>query len=321
MKCPSNTSTSSQASTSINDCNVAYCEPVIFSNDNISCIACPIGTYKNETGNHQNQCLPCPLGVTTPDVGNTNIANCARVSCNAGYYRVNETHCNPCVKGEYQDERDQAQCKICPQIDGRPSSTFNIASTNWTDCYPLCEAGYFTSTNRSCSKCPYGRYKNITDLSTSCQACPFNFTTVITGATSLLDCKFSICKKGFYRPTSLYIDCVKCPIGTYKNMSTVEMTNCELCPTNQTTLIEGATYQSRYCISNCPGGQGYSWTSQNCTLCPVGQYKEEAALINVCKYCPTNSTTLKPGSTSCIQSNVHLYQTIMAPRETLKVLF
>ncbi|XP_055875332.1 uncharacterized protein LOC106069146 isoform X3 [Biomphalaria glabrata] len=530
-KCPIHKVTPGEASVSLNDCNITFCEPGYFYNDSSTCYACPIGTYKNASGNNQTQCTPCPSGVTTPGVGSTHIANCTLISCNAGYYRLNETHCSACVKGEYQDERDQAMCKKCPNLDGRPSTTFNIASTNMSDCYPMCpsgmfanktngtsyiclpcsigfyqpnnaslnctscnanyttvttgsnssahclfycqagyeessinsktcvpcqrgfyrpgdhdnrfkscsqcppgnttdgyksvsqsdcnlkkcgpgytissdktcqacprntyqpydlpnttticlncsadhgtvgvasnssddcliscsagyyrvnktcapcergeyqdesdqtqckkcstvydqpsstfnttstnstdcylkcDVGYFTIlTNRSCAKCPYGSYKDNTELSTSCQACPPNLTTVITGAASLQNCTFKICQKGYYRPNSSYVDCVECPIGTYKNVSDVEVTSCYPCPTNKTTLTEGAPSEENFCIPNCPGGQEYSLEFNNCTLCPVGQYKENSTVLNVCKYCEANYTTSGLGATSCIQS-------------------
>ncbi|KAH9498861.1 hypothetical protein Btru_004887 [Bulinus truncatus] len=302
MKCPANKTTPLPASISIDNCNITSCDPGFFSNDNTICLACPIGTYKNNSGNQP--CSDCPQGVTTVNAGSTHADNCSRILCSAGFYRFNDSYCISCPIGEYQNETNQTECKKCPSLSNRPSTTFNTTSTDIRDCYPICQAGYFLNrTERSCLPCPYGTYKNTTDLSETCNECPANLTTGSIAANNSNDCRFSICSKGHYRPSSLYVSCIKCPVGTYKNVSSVQQADCFQCPDNKTTLVEGATSQEKYCITNCPEGQQFSLTENNCSACPVGQYREDSTVLNVCKYCPTNQTTLSPGATTCIQSS------------------
>ncbi|KAH9504085.1 hypothetical protein Btru_067690 [Bulinus truncatus] len=86
------------------------------------------------------------------------------------------------------------------------------------------------------------------DLSETCNKCPANLTTGSIAANNSNDCRFSICDKGHYRPSSLYDSCIKCPVGTYKNVSSVQQADCFQCPDNKTTLVKVATNEEKYCI-------------------------------------------------------------------------
>lgn len=44
--------------------------------DNVSCIACPVNTYKSNTG--KNECTPCPVGTFSP-IGSTSPDECMRI--------------------------------------------------------------------------------------------------------------------------------------------------------------------------------------------------------------------------------------------------
>ena len=56
-------------------CDVSvHCEPGFYSSDNSTCTACPIGTFKNQSGN--DACSPCHKDFTTDNIARTEESEC-----------------------------------------------------------------------------------------------------------------------------------------------------------------------------------------------------------------------------------------------------
>ncbi|XP_059167128.1 proprotein convertase subtilisin/kexin type 5-like [Physella acuta] len=300
VPCPANHTTISGGSTHKNNCSVVYCAPGFYSSDNKSCLACDVGFYKSTPGNEA--CTQCPANWTTHEIASNSISQCSLVLCPLGYVRLNNSQCRPCEKGSYQNGSSQTQCTHCGPINGYNTSTNNTASQNESYCFPVCPEGKIVNiSTRSCDQCPYGSYKSHSGLDTFCTRCKDGWTTGVLGATSEDACKIEICDKGFYRPNSTAA-CKKCPFGTYQDQRDFkEVGECKKCQDNETTLMEGATSLAS-CIPLCKAGQEYNLISNNCTSCPVGQYKGENDLPSVCKYCLQNETTSSHGAVRCISS-------------------
>ncbi|CAL1528983.1 unnamed protein product [Lymnaea stagnalis] len=304
-KCDQGYTTQGVQSQSQADCYIV-CPPGSYRNESSNtCSVCPKGTYQELNSTVVN-CTSCSGNFSTLTENSTNRTDCL-ISCPAGYFRSTRENCSPCPLGQYQNELDQTSCHKCGLVNGYNSTTYEISSTEETYCFPLCASGnYLIKANRSCVKCPYGSYKTRNDeLKEGCIACSKNFTTIIMGATSIDDCKYGICKKGYHRPNSTSFNCTKCPIGTYQNRTDVlAVSMCMECSGGKTTLVEGASDEDKYCIDNCPAGQQYELATKNCTLCPIGQYKPADAVLNICRHCPADKTTVILGSTECIDGLV-----------------
>ena len=63
-----------------------------------SCDACPIGTYKNVSGNMP--CTQCPVNTITKDAGSQHISDC---HCLPGYFaNTDGVNCVPCDVNTYK---------------------------------------------------------------------------------------------------------------------------------------------------------------------------------------------------------------------------
>ena len=51
-----------------------FCEAGFYSDNNITCLPCPIGTYKDARGNEE--CTPCTGDVTTETTGSDQASDC-----------------------------------------------------------------------------------------------------------------------------------------------------------------------------------------------------------------------------------------------------
>uniref|UniRef100_A0A2C9KXV0 EGF-like domain-containing protein n=1 Tax=Biomphalaria glabrata TaxID=6526 RepID=A0A2C9KXV0_BIOGL len=161
-------------------------------------------------------------------------------SCSPGF-ALNGS-CVECKQGYWNNGNASMgfePCQKCPDN----LTTESTGATDAENCsIILCGAGYFVSTpNRTCIKCPHGRYKNTTDRSESCILCPPDFTTEMTGATSLQDCiLISDCPPGKYKTSPS--QCSICPKGSYSSSPASE--TCQSCESPLTTNNSGSTSES-----------------------------------------------------------------------------
>ncbi|KAI0230172.1 hypothetical protein LSAT2_019429 [Lamellibrachia satsuma] len=80
-----------------------------------SCAPCPQGFYKSDKNDADKfgNCTVCPVDLITDSIGATNIDNCTRGNCSAGYKTVKHK-CIPCPMGTYQPQRWNDTCMDCP---------------------------------------------------------------------------------------------------------------------------------------------------------------------------------------------------------------
>ncbi|RUS91381.1 hypothetical protein EGW08_000898, partial [Elysia chlorotica] len=221
-----------------------------------------------------------------------------------GYYRPNTRNCSPCALGQYQDVPNLSSCRSCGTMGGFESTTLNIASTNETDCLPKCKKGFsLNMAQRTCNKCPIGKFKDDIDLLAPCSPCPEGLTTNREGATSSTDCSFEICPKGSFRPANEQ-QCTVCDYGFYQQFSNATIvTSCTPCPGGNTTLVKGAASPD-LCVSSCTAGSAYSVARRACVDCPIGQYRRAGINPPWCIYCSDGTTTTSTGSASCVSTPV-----------------
>ncbi|XP_077977609.1 uncharacterized protein LOC144433174 [Glandiceps talaboti] len=75
MPCPFGFTTNGTGSTSVDDCNILFCNIGWYYNvDTNACEKCPVGTYNPFT--HQETCVSCPDGYTTDREGALYISDC-----------------------------------------------------------------------------------------------------------------------------------------------------------------------------------------------------------------------------------------------------
>ncbi|GFN98237.1 signal peptide, cub and egf-like domain-containing protein 3 [Plakobranchus ocellatus] len=269
----------------------------------MTCLPCPVGTYKTGRGNQE--CTPCAENVTTESVASKMESDCYLMTCPLGYFRSSPRFCSACAVGEYQDVAGLTSCKSCGTIDGFEGSTFGSASIAETDCFPKCGQGlYLNETERTCNSCPIGQFKDAVSLATLCNPCPSGLTTNQEGATSLKDCSFSICPSGSFRAANER-DCTECDYGYYQPLSNANIvTSCIPCPNGRTTLNKGATSQD-FCVPVCPGGSAYNVAAGDCVECTIGYYRPAGINPPWCSLCPSGTTTISTGSTSCVAITVN----------------
>ncbi|CAE1277996.1 unnamed protein product [Acanthosepion pharaonis] len=188
--CPDPTfTTASNGSGTVQQCNVVNCQPGNeFNKATNTCVACPIGTYQNKTGDHP--CETCPKNFITATVGVSNIFDCSVLHCSPGYYNQSTDSCRPCAKGTFKSQSGNTPCKSC----SNPAYTTPLTgSTSDINCTVVnCQPGYrFNNTADTCVACPIGTYQNkIGDH--PCEDCPKHFITATEGTSNISDC--SVCK-------------------------------------------------------------------------------------------------------------------------------
>ena len=159
------------------------------------------GQWQNLDG--QSRCKVCADGTYAPTVGSTSCKD----DCGAGSYINDEkTACSLCIKGRYQDLKDQQSCKIC--VDGTYAPT--VGSTSYKD---DCGAGFYITADKSaCSACEFGQYQDLEDQSTCRNDCSAgSYITADRTACSL-------CAFGQYQDQSGQSECKNdCEIGFYAN--------------------------------------------------------------------------------------------------------
>ncbi|XP_069124135.1 uncharacterized protein [Argopecten irradians] len=215
------------------------------------CVNCAVGTYKNgETcelcpvgefsdSEKQTTCQSCPAGTTTKAQGSTTSSHCFTFCPIGQFYSKEKQGCSDCSIGYYQDEAGQVSCKSCPN----GQMTTDLGADSQDLCTYACGLGEeltISGTETKCLPCQKGTYRDSVDL-LACAPCPYSYTTLTTGANSLLDCSIVECPAGQYRNSTN--SCVICPRGTYQPET--GQSSCHTCGKGMTTVHPGSTSSSQ----------------------------------------------------------------------------
>ncbi|GFS23418.1 signal peptide, CUB and EGF-like domain-containing protein 3 [Elysia marginata] len=288
-RCPDNTTTAAEASRTAAACSVVFCEAGFFSNDNVTCVPCVVGTYKSDRGNQQ--CTPCTNDVTTDSIGSKQKSDCYLKLCGKGQYRNSSNICQDCSPGFYQNETGQTTCRKCP--DGYTS--LQPKSIEASSCRIVCPSGFYRNdTTNECVGCERGSYQSNTGA-TNCLSCGGNFTTTAENSTSPNDCYIQ-CPIGYYRANSR--TCNPCGIGQYQDIP--DSTSCKTCGTIQgfegVTVGQASTKRTD-CLPKCGKGFKLNLAERICSNCPIGEYKDQVSLDTECTPCTAGRTTNREGAT------------------------
>ncbi|KAL5010014.1 hypothetical protein ScPMuIL_012319 [Solemya velum] len=242
---------------------------------NTPCNPCERGEYQDECG--QQDCKPCPVGMTSP-LGSDSESDCYKL-CPAGQSSPSgNTPCNPCERGEYQDECGQQDCKPCPV-----GMTSPLGSDSESDCYKLCPAGQSSpSGNTPCNPCERGEYQDECGQQ-DCKPCPVGMTSPL-GSDSESDC-YKLCPAGQSSPSG-NTPCNPCERGEYQDECGQQ--DCKPCPVGMTSPL-GSDSESD-CYKLCPAGQSSPSGNTPCNPCERGEYQDECGQQD-CKPCPVGMTS------------------------------
>ncbi|XP_041443794.1 signal peptide, CUB and EGF-like domain-containing protein 1 isoform X2 [Xenopus laevis] len=160
-------------------------------------------------------------------------------------------------------------------------------------CVP-CPAGTFYSGEvNQCIPCAPGTFQDTRGQLT-CEPCPSNDGSGITGARNVSECGGQ-CSPGHFSPDG-FRPCRSCPPGTYQPES--GRTMCFPCGGGLVTKYESAvSFQDCETKVHCSPGHYYNSTTHRCIRCPIGTYQPEFGL-NFCITCPGNTSTDFDGSTN-----------------------
>lgn len=188
-----------------------------------ACVACETGTYQNEK--NQLECKPCqPDGYTTLQTGSALESECVSPCSYGSEWNIPTQQCEPCQKGEYQNEENKDTCKLCDSGKTTPGE----GSDSESDCdFPICAIGEWSCDNgecisesdrcdglidhcadksdespdnccltghfydvstSQCTACPVGTYQDAAGR-TACIACAKGLYTSTSGSTSKADCR------------------------------------------------------------------------------------------------------------------------------------
>ncbi|KAH9508482.1 hypothetical protein Btru_055307 [Bulinus truncatus] len=280
------------------------CQEGYFANINsYQCELCPRHTYSSKPV--KNSCTKCPSDTQTASPGSTKASQCEAVTdrstiiiaaCAGGVGLL----CVilvviiiiVCCKRRHSQEEACTYCKggfQCLKADSAFEDTKEedeerVGSQN-TDDYSYGRFGYNLPSNRNWDTDSLHDYKN-----------PGYLTDYLTPVQPPAE---ESCSKGYFWNMSQPA-CEKCEIGSYQDMlGNYDNTSCKQCPAMTTTWIKGAT-QLFYCKIDCPLGTEYSFQYNNCTLCPVGHFRN--ASLQFCYVCHREYTTINSGSTACTRT-------------------
>ena len=237
LPCPTS-STSPEGSVDLSACVCTQGHELV----NGTCQACPIGKYKNVTGDHA--CTECPFGSTTDGNASLDLSDC---QCSLGYFASSTgIECTACPVGEYADNLASTSCKVCAATSppGSPGFTTTIGegSTSIDDC--VCEAGYAGGDSVACTPCPNATFKAVASNG-DCSLCPRG-TTGPRGANSSTQCECQestiasedgtacLCRPDFYVNPDADNDiinyCLACPDLSTSPVNTTTIDGCKCRP-------------------------------------------------------------------------------------------
>ncbi|CRG93111.1 cysteine repeat modular protein 2, putative [Plasmodium gallinaceum] len=324
IKCPENTTNTTQKNFSIKSCKCDYgFEPydstnIInydFKNDPIFndykdftidiessqvCKPCKVGFYKNTVS--EEKCKSCSSNVYTEGTQSISISQCKK--CKKGYYLHSENSCLLCPDNHYCPGFDKMDPKYAiyenqkvPCNGKKLTKHPNRLNVSHLSC--LCKKGYefvkMDDNEFDCLEVSKNYYKP--ELSnTEKKPCPKNSITLYTKTKSIDKC---LCMIGYYWELNEY-KCIKCPKGYYCPggylKDCFEKNTLHLCRPKKTKCpIKHSTTQGEesFSESSCFCDKGYTINKEKlneCIPCPVNTYKD--AISNAeCNMCLTPYTT------------------------------
>lgn len=202
---------------------------------------------------------------------------------------VTEHTCTKCERGKYANRRGQDECDACPT----DFTTIGLGSNNVTDCYRICDAGYYDNPAfpmHNCNICPLGRFNPVSG-SHECQACaPGRYAQF--GEIACTDCE-----PGKFAGLSGESECTLCSADF--NTSSSASTACSACPRfTGTDGREGSancTNQGLYGV--CSAGSDSEKSGAVCVACPPGQFSPTND--SECRKCAAGSYSDVWGATAC----------------------
>jgi len=255
-ECPEKSS-SNNSSTMKSDCK---CETGTTGPDGEPCVTCEAGKYKDKIGNSscidciagkylssrgakiETMCIQCPQ-MSNSTRGSITIKNCV---CDQGFTGPDQGPCTQCDHGKYKIVTGNSTCIQC--FNNTNTTTQGASKEN--QC--LCNPGFGSSVNSSCSLCEPGKFKiELDNLNCTscikgkfsetiggtteniCQPCPSKSISEI-GSSNINHCK---CNTGSHGPDGEI--CIDCVAGKYK--STIGSTTCENCKQGTYSTIISAT--------------------------------------------------------------------------------
>lgn len=297
------------------------CDAGFYRKDTVTCVSCPLGTYKEEAEDTA-QCVQCPLLQTTTAQGSKTKSSCV---CDAGSYlqQFNETSqeavCVLCNESSFSVDVGADSCHECPKyaltLQGATSSADCVCIESFIQNVSgacVCPLGmYVDETSSSCTPCPWGTYMDEANIATSCIQCEGERGTIAIGAHSSDMC---VCVGGFVEDVSgdclcspgKYFEageCLECDALSYKG--DVGNGQCSPCPQYSTTLVTGAILETD-CLcreglqkvgGECLCNLGHYYEESMCKPCALGSYKDTHSL-DACTPCGPNRVTLSGGSDS-----------------------
>ena len=273
-----------------------YCVPAqlgyVASNDSMSEVACPPGTYR---GASDLICLPCPPG--TWSAGSS--ATCQL--CPPGFYRgallKDASMCYACDTGYISNISGAIECTRCP-----PGSVSTAGSISCRSCPANTQ---WISSAFGCSPCPSQQVSPPGAL--KCAACPA-WTTIFNVGNTILIFSLSsaqqeqeiaartctVCPAGYYMmPYDTYYTCMKCPEGTQNPLAGANSsTACVACEAGYVPNSAGDA-----CVTCPPGTMALSHGSSSCISCAPGSYSPDG--IASCIQCPQGSFAGLLGVSAC----------------------
>jgi hypothetical protein len=274
-----------------------------------TCVACPLGFFKETRGTHQcREChtkrfsevpkSPEPKGNCENPEWNLIYRSCGGATqgsceskCEPHYYVLNYTKCVLCAYldcgvGEELvgcEDHDAGECRTCPDnhFSGAPSPAGCQPMTQCPDGHELVgqihpiKDGY-------CVQCKTGKYRPADDAYDPCTECPSN--QVPKGdRTSCIHCDLLGAPKGsdfcecgagqeWWRDKN---KCVLCPTGKY---STETDLMCKPCAPFRTTQNVGSDNYDK-----CVCAPGYEQSAESCASCSSGKYT--STIGQSCDFC------------------------------------
>ena len=294
--CPAN----SYSEAGANNSTLCVCERGFFTTP-AGCISCPIGKYKDVTGN--TECSACPVNTYGSQEAATSVSLCRicpqNSTTNAITTSIQGCLCDP----GFSFEPELQYCEKCP--GGKYKS----------------QPG-----NQVCTKCGSNTYSEAQGATSedTCKDCP-QFTSSAAGSEGRWKCLCNSgytgtlgvcneCAKGTYKPSVGRDPCTLCPIGKWHNLTAQYVeSSCNPCTMGTTTLQRGSTaimdcichrgFTNGGAASACspcdPGTYKDSLGPADCDLCEVAKYSGLEAQIDesTCLQCPSHASTLQPKST------------------------
>eukprot|EP00732_Lithocolla_globosa_P001111 Lithocolla_globosa_v1_NODE_503_length_3880_cov_6.757908.p1 type:complete len:1237 gc:universal NODE_503_length_3880_cov_6.757908:86-3796(+) len=309
--CPSpSTTTGGEASDhdSLSDCT--GCTEGWVGEGPMDCEACPEDTYEDKIDG-VDRCVECPEGTNTLGMTAAPFVSFCE-ACSLGYAGFGPASCITCDEGLYQDQPNQATCKLCPEGTTTLPDPSPIYHDNADDC-SVCLQGY-ENTPPPCSVCATDFYRD--SLDGGCLACPIGGRTEGVEAQdhdSMEDClleggyygSYQECPSGFYCPGHPEDVKFACPANSLSGPKSSSVSNC-VCSSGY--FVDGSGTCSS-CGADCLVCGGIDF----CVACLPSFFLFDGECLELC---PLNyfadGTTCMPCDPSCYTCSGGLANACMA---------